>query len=123
LTNHYFPYIFNYFFYFFMITYDLLQSMINPFKSFIKTFSLKALFVIFRFKFSLIVDINCDVTSIYVKTEALNETSFLGSRPPYTLRFPRAAGGPPRADALRGPTDAFPPAGVFVYTGGWYSIC
>src|SRR5699024_2617350 len=54
-----------------MITYDLLQSMINPFKSFIKTFSLKALFVIFRFKFSLIVDINCDVTSIYVKTEAL----------------------------------------------------
>ena len=29
------------------------------------------------------------------------------------LRFPRAAGEPPRAKALRGPTYAFPPAGVF----------
>ena len=28
-----------------------------------------------------------------------------------TLRFPRAAGEPPRASALRGLTDAFPPAG------------
>ena len=28
-----------------------------------------------------------------------------------TLRFPRAAGEPPRAIALRGLTDAYPPAG------------
>ncbi|MBM7572487.1 hypothetical protein JOC48_003015 [Aquibacillus albus] len=32
-----------------------------------------------------------------------------------TLRFPRAAGEPPRAFALRGLTDAIPPAGVYVY--------
>src|SRR5699024_6260242 len=33
--------------------------------------------------------------------------------------LPRAAGKPPRAYALRGLTEAFPPAGVFVYSGGW----
>jgi hypothetical protein len=32
-----------------------------------------------------------------------------------TLRFPRAAGEPPRACALRGLTDAYPPAGVSMY--------
>ena len=46
-----------------------------------------------------------------------NKTSFLGDRSPYTLRFPRAAVEPPCAYALRGLTDAFSPAGVFVYTG------
>jgi len=39
-----------------------------------------------------------------------------------TLRFPRAAGEPPRASALRGLTDAFPPAGVYVYFLRWYCI-
>jgi hypothetical protein len=29
--------------------------------------------------------------------------------------LPRAAGEPPRVSALRGLTDAFPPAGVYVY--------
>jgi hypothetical protein len=32
-----------------------------------------------------------------------------------TLRFPRAAGEPPRANALRGLTESYPPAGVSVY--------
>ena len=38
-------------------------------------------------------------------------------RNPNTLRFPGAAGEPPRADALRGLTDAFAPPGVYVYSG------
>ena len=32
-----------------------------------------------------------------------------------TLRFPGAAGEPPRANALRGLAEAFPPPGVSVY--------
>ena len=39
-----------------------------------------------------------------------------------TLRFPGAAGEPPRADALRGLAEAFPPPGVSVYFLRWYCI-
>jgi len=51
--------------------------------------------------------INCDVTL------GGNWCFFYRSR--NTLRFPRAAGEPPRACALRGLTYAFAPAGVSVY--------
>ena len=62
--------------------------------------------------------LDSDVTSFYVRSVALiMETGYLGDRSSYTLRFPRAAGEPPCAYALRGLTDAFPPAGVFAYTG------
>ncbi len=42
---------------------------------------------------------------------------FYLTRGPDTLRFPRAADEPPRANALRGLTEASPPAGVYVYPG------
>jgi hypothetical protein len=41
------------------------------------------------------------------------------SRSGNILRFPRAAGEPPRANALRGLTDAFPPAGVYALSFGF----
>src|SRR5699024_10606330 len=45
-----------------------------------------------------VVDINCEVTSIYIRTVAIiMKQVTLGNRSPYTLRFPRAANEPPRA--------------------------
>src|SRR5690625_8009739 len=50
--------------------------------------------------------LNCEVISMVVGVFYLYGN---------TLRFPGAAGEPPRANALRGLAEAFPPPGVSVY--------
>ncbi|RDW16806.1 hypothetical protein CWR45_14385 [Oceanobacillus chungangensis] len=57
------------------------------------------------------VDLNSDITWEENFSQAIRSRN--------TLRFPRAAGEPACATALRSLTEAFPPAGVSVYFVRW----
>src|SRR5699024_4870847 len=70
---------------------------------------------------SFVVDVNCDVTSTFVALLMEQVTCPAAARIHFAFRGRLLS--LLVLIALRGLIDAFPPAGVSVYTGCWYSIC